>query len=58
MNTIFKEKGDTNTKMQIVIPANIRFAFYPNRESMKLENHFAAIPLTVPLTTDMESAYG
>jgi hypothetical protein len=44
--------------MQIVVPANIRFGFYPNRESMKLENHFAAIPLTVPLTESMDSAYG
>lgn len=29
MNTIFKEKGDENKDFKLVIPANIRFKFYP-----------------------------
>lgn len=41
-----------------MIPANIRFKFYPTPEDVKLENKFAAIPMLVPLTEDMESAYG
>lgn len=41
----------------MVIPANIRFRFYPTREEVKLENKFAALPLTLPLTSDMPSAY-
>lgn len=41
----------------MMIPANIRFAFYPTREEVKLENKFAVVPLKVPLTEDMQSAY-
>lgn len=40
-----------------MIPANIRFGFYPNKEQVKLENKFAAIPMLVPLTENMEGAY-
>lgn len=57
MNTIFKEKGDKSKDFKLVIPANIRFSFYPSPEKVKLENKFAAIPLTVPLTQDMASSY-
>jgi NRPS condensation-like uncharacterized protein len=57
MNTMFKEKGDKNEHFKLVIPANIRFSFYPRPETIKLENKFAAIPLTVPLLADMQSAY-
>ena len=57
MHSVFKEKGDLSEQMKIIIPANIRFGFYPNRESVKFENIFAAIPLTVPLTESMEAAY-
>ncbi len=41
-----------------MIPANIRFKFYPTPEEVKLENKFAAIPMLVPLTENMDSAYG
>ena len=41
----------------MVIPANIRFKFYPTRESVVLENKFAALPLKLPITEDMPSAY-
>jgi len=57
LGKIFKEKKDPAEKIQILIPANIRFAFYPTREDVKLENKFAGIPLQVPLTQDMQSAY-
>ena len=57
MNTIFEEKNDKNKEMQILLPANIRFSFYPTAEKVKLENKFAALPLKVPLTQSMETAY-
>jgi hypothetical protein len=52
-----KEKGDTPKEVQICIPANIRFEFYPTREDVKMENKFAAIPLKLPLVTNMEKSY-
>ena len=58
LNTIFKENNDPVTEFQIAIPANIRFSFYPTKEDVKLENKFAAIPLTVPVTDRMETSYG
>ena len=43
--------------MKIFVPANIRFKFYPTRETVKLENKFAAMPLQVPLCSEMNSSY-
>ena len=57
MGTLFKEKGDESKEITMVIPANIRFEFYPDKMSVKLENKFSAIPLKVPLTTSMQEAY-
>ena len=57
MNTIFKEKGDKSEDFQMVIPANIRFKFYPSPDKVKLENKFAGLGLKVPLTKDMQSSY-
>jgi len=57
LNKIFKRNGDTSKNISLVIPANIRFKFYPTREQVVLENKFAAIPLNVPLTETMESSY-
>lgn len=37
--------------------ANIRFRFYPSVKDVKLENKFAAIPVSVPLRPTMEEAY-
>lgn len=54
---MFKENKDDSKKFKMVIPANIRFKFYPSKDSLVLENKFAAIPLTLPLTKDMPSAY-
>ena len=39
------------------MPGNIRFGFYQKREDVKMENKFTAMPLLVPLTKDMTSAY-
>jgi len=39
------------------MPANIRFKFYPTRESIKLENKFAVTALVVPVQKSMEEAY-
>ena len=57
MNKIFKDVGDENKTISISIPANIRFKFYPTPADVKLENKFAAIPLTVPLASTMKDAY-
>ena len=54
---IFKRNGDNSKDVSLLIPANIRFKFYPTREQVRLENKFAAIPLNVPLTETMESSY-
>lgn len=46
----FLSKGDTKTnKVNIVIPANIRFQHYETLEEIKLENKFAPVPLPIPL---------
>ena len=49
MSKIFKDAGDKNTQMNITIPANIRFKFYPTPADVKLENKFAALPLRISL---------
>ena len=41
----------------MVIPANVRFEFYPTREAVKLENKFASIPVRLPLFKNMKDAY-
>jgi hypothetical protein len=54
---IFKEAGDPAKEINLVLPASVRFKFYPTRESLKLENKFAAMALRLPLTESMEAAY-
>ena len=56
LEKIFRENNDDSKSVKIVIPASIRFAFYPTKDDVKLENKFAAIPVTLPLVKDMESA--
>ena len=53
LNKIFKRNGDTTKNISLLIPANIRFKFYPTKEEVVLENKFAAIPIVVPLTETM-----
>ena len=58
LNTLFKENGDQDIdKVQIGVPANIRFAFYPTPEDVKLENKFACIPLMLPIVKNMKDSY-
>jgi NRPS condensation-like uncharacterized protein len=57
-NVIFKEKGDTTEKINILMPGNIRFKFYDTVEEVKFENKFTILPVNnIPLTQSMESAY-
>lgn len=46
----FKEKNEVVESVKVLIPANIRFYFYPTAKDVKLENKFTAIPLTIPIT--------
>jgi len=57
MNVLFKERNDDSKRFNIIMPGNIRFGFYQKREDVYLENKFTAMPLSVPLTKDMTSAY-
>lgn len=41
-----------------LMPANIRLdGLYPTRESVKMENIFAALPMKMPLLSSMKEAY-
>lgn len=57
LHKMFESRGETVKNVKLTIPANIRFKFYDTRKEVKLENKFAAIPLTVPVTSTMELAY-
>ena len=51
----FESKGRKDIKrLNIAIPANIRFAHYPSWEKVKFENKFAPFPMTIPLETDLD----
>ena len=53
----FDKKGCSDVKkLNIAIPANIRFAHYPTWEKVKFENKFAPFPMTVPLESDIEKS--
>ncbi|CDW90218.1 diacylglycerol o-acyltransferase [Stylonychia lemnae] len=46
--------GDKTTdKINIVIPANIRFGHYKTIKELKFENKFAPVPLVIPLDSDI-----
>ena len=45
--------GNDIKKLNIAIPANIRFSHYPTWEDVKFENKFAPVPLTIPLERDL-----
>ena len=50
----FEINGDSkSSSINIAIPANIRFAHYPTWESVKFENKFAPVPMTIPLIKDL-----
>jgi len=52
-HTLFEERKEKVTEINIAIPANIRFKPYQKREDVKLENKFAAIPLKLPIVESM-----
>ncbi len=53
----FELKGDKKTnKLNIVLPANIRFQHYGSWEKVKFENKFAPVPLVIPLDSDIKKS--
>ena len=53
----FESKGRTDIKkLNIAIPANIRFAHYPSWEKVKFENKFAPYPMTIPLESNIDQS--
>jgi len=44
---------DNQAKINVLLPANIRYSFYQTKEDVKLENKFAAIPIRMPLISNM-----
>ena len=53
----FELKGDSKSdKLNIVIPANIRFRHYETLDQLKMENKFAPISMTIPLKKTMEES--
>lgn len=53
----FESMGDKKTdRLNLIIPANIRFAPYKTLEEVRLENKFTAIVLDLPLRAKMEEA--
>lgn len=53
MYKLFQENNDSQTEVQMVIPVNIRYEFYPTPEKVKIENKFTALPLILPLCESM-----
>lgn len=53
----FVLKGDERSRfIKICVPANIRWSHYKTFESVVLENRFAAIPMLIPLESDLDQA--
>jgi len=56
MKEYFELKGDHSEKINLAIPANIRFQHYGSWEKVKFENKFAAIPMVIPLHKDLNKS--
>ena len=41
----------------MLVPANMRFGFYPTRDDVKIENKFAVLPLKLPIVSNMSDSY-
>lgn len=52
----FDLKGEKAEKINIAIPANIRFQHYETWEKVKFENKFAAVALVIPLHKDIDTS--
>ena len=50
--TYFKDKKDDARRINIIIPANIRWSMYKTWEQVELENKFAPIAVDLPLIAD------
>jgi len=51
------QRREIPERLNIVMPANIRFSLYKTRDTIKFENKFTAVPLSIPMTHSMSSAY-
>lgn len=51
------QRKDIPESLNIVMPANIRFSLYKSRDQIRFENKFTAVPLQIPMTHSMSSAY-
>lgn len=49
-----KEPGSNHTRLNLALPANIRWSRYETFDDVKLENKFAPFPLTIPLSENAE----
>ena len=49
-------KDDAQTDIQVMMPANIRWGFY-KYEDIKTENKFAALPIKIPLISNIKDSY-
>lgn len=57
MKEYFESQGDKETdRINLIIPANIRFKMYDSPENLKLENKFAPFNLCLPLYSGVEKA--
>ena len=64
LKQLFKQKGDKlgsmpdgKGKINLMIPTNARLQFYNTSKEVKMENKFTAIPLRIPLYSNMINAY-
>ena len=54
----FEMHGDKDRDhLNIVIPANLRFAHYGSWEKVKFENKFAPVPLQIPLNNSIDESF-
>jgi hypothetical protein len=59
-NQTFKAQpvgNSTPSEVQVLIPANIRFRMYQNKNDARMENKFAGLPLRVPLLQSMSECH-
>jgi hypothetical protein len=48
---------DDNQKLNILLPANIRYKFYETKADVKCENRFSALPIRVPILAKMKDSH-
>jgi len=49
--------SDKKEELSVFMPANIRYSLYKEKKDVKIENKFAAVPLKMPLISDMKNSY-